>query len=413
MRQELRSQYYTYFRKPLRRIASRVLGRAPGDSTRIGPPRRTAASLDEIDARTIALSPADALALSDPIRVQDFSFYELYLRGTTQPTVTRGPDGLVYCARPRKFVTSLAGGRAVGCNGAVVTADDTLVEELSPEFESERYVSGRHSLLTAVRLPPARYVPGRVAVLATLGSEYFAHWMMDLLPRVGLLEAAGLKLGDFDAFYLKHPEHSFERESLEAAGIPFDRILDCRSHPHIACDELVVPSPLSEVFQASRYSCDYLRSLFGPATTGGGGRRLYVSRRRTSHRRVANERDVVAALTREGFVIVEPQDMSLSEQAALFAEADIVVGPLGSAVANYVHCRPGTAIVEIQNAHALQTCTPAIAAERGFVYGVLLGRDAGDGERGLAQDMTVDPEELLRLIERTAASRASAGRPAP
>jgi capsular polysaccharide biosynthesis protein len=412
IRSRLRPYYHSLVRKPLIRFASATLRRFPVSSEVVGPPKGTVPDIDRWalnaqggsgpQARYFPIAPADRLYLKPPITRGDDSFYELYCAGTTQRSLKTDSDGRLYCERPRKFVVTIPHGRVVGCDGAIITPDDAIVPELSPEFESERYIKGRHSLLSQVRLPKARHIEGTVAVLATLGQFYFGHWMMDMLPRIRLLEAAGIDRGDIDVFYLAEPALPFQQESLAASSLPAERIIDCRANPHVRADRLIVPSPLSEVFQASRYSCDYLNNLFGPkpgATVQRDlPRRLYISRRSTNHRRIVNDADVLARLEPLGFVALEPQFRRLREVARLFANAEVIVAPLGSAVANFVYCRPGTVIIEIQNRRAVQTSALAICSERNLEYAYMLGTGVSPESPGLQEDMTVDIEELLELV---------------
>lgn len=274
-------------------------------------------------------------------------YYEQYRVSNSEHTVARGADGHLYCRRTPKFVLVLEGGRALGPEGTVIGPDDTILSDLSPEFDSERAIPGEHSLLNTVRLPPPEYVAGTTVVLATLAQDYFAHWMMDLIPRIGLLREANIRLEDVDWFYLPAPTKPHQTESLRAAGIPLHRVLDCHSHPHICAESLVVPSPVNEVFRTSERSCKYLNELFAPRgipkTTATGTGRIFVSRRSTGHRRILNEDALVGALTEQGFQVVQPESLTLDEQAALFARAEVIVAPLGSACANYVYCNPGAA----------------------------------------------------------------------
>jgi hypothetical protein len=347
------------------------------------------------------------LLIPPPISLTSASFYELYSRGTLDSVVTRDPDGVMYCKRGAKFVAVIPDGRALAPNGSVVTPDRVILGDLSPEFVAERYIRQRHTLLSTLRLPPVFAHPGRVAVLATLASNYYGHWMMDLLPRVELLRTAGFALDDFDAFYLPLPVNAYERDSLAAAGIS-DRIIDSREHQHLQAAELVVPAPTAEVFCVSRYTCEYLNRLFGPPAGWtphpDAPRRLLLTRSRATYRRIVNSDEVEASLAGHGFVTVEPEAMTLPDKARLFAGADVVVTPMGSVCANYVYCRPGAAIIEIQNSRAVQTPGPAAASVRGCGYGYLLGQGIQPAASALAEDMRVDPEALLALIHKVVAA---------
>ena len=60
-----------------------------------------------------------------------------------------------------------------------------------------------------------------------------------------------------------------------------------------------------------------------------------------------NEENLVAALERIGYVTVAPEALTPAEQVALFAQARVILGPVGSAFALSGLAAPGTSIVEI------------------------------------------------------------------
>ena len=338
------------------------------------------------------------MKLIDPVMVDAVSFYDSVYSGPRVRTLHREGDGSLSCDVPARFVLTLPAGRAVGVHGAIVSAGDELLLPLSPEFEGLRRIPGGHSVSTRLRLPRPLRVPGTMAVLATLADSYFSHWMMDMLPRVKLLREAGYDPAELDAVYLRAPQAPYEIASLEAAGVPIDRIIDPREHPHVCAERLVVPSTLREVFEATPLSCDYLDGLFGlpdvqPST------RLYVSRRGTSYRRIVNEEEVLEALAPHGFTSIVPETLTLTEQARAFAGAEVVVGPLGSAVMNQIYCRPGTAVVEIQNTRTTHTCGLGIASTRGQRYALAYARGVDPTATPLEEDLEIDPVKLLRALE--------------
>jgi hypothetical protein len=168
--------------------AAVTLRLTPLPSTIVGPPKRVidrsdgwmpAAGVDHV-----ALEPARRMYLRSPVTVEPISFYDAVFavpRSLTRHTLGRDADGRLYCERPTRFVVSIPRGRVVGCDGAIVNGDDHLLSFLSTESLAERDI---RNLAVCVRLPPVEHVNGTMAVLATFGhSEFFGHWMMDMLPR--------------------------------------------------------------------------------------------------------------------------------------------------------------------------------------------------------------------------------------
>ena len=72
----------------------------------------------------------------------------------------------------------------------------------------------------------------------------------------------------------------------------------------------------------------------------GLGPKLFISRKANiKHRPCRNVGAVEALFLRHGYVAVYPEDYDLSEQAAMFRDAEIVAGFGGSALFNVMHCR--------------------------------------------------------------------------
>lgn len=96
--------------------------------------------------------------------------------------------------------------------------------------------------------------------------------------------------------------------------------------------------------------------------------RIYVSRRKSPKRALDNERDLEVALERVGYRIVFAEDLSLRDQMALFASADVIVSPHGAGLANIVWSRHGALLVEIFPADAFNDCYARLAGRLGINY---------------------------------------------
>jgi hypothetical protein len=66
-------------------------------------------------------------------------------------------------------------------------------------------------------------------------------------------------------------------------------------------------------------------------------KRLYISRKNYSTRNIVNEEELYQVLQKYGFNIICPENLSATEQALLFSEAEIVVGPNGSGLVNVIY----------------------------------------------------------------------------
>jgi capsular polysaccharide biosynthesis protein len=329
------------------------------------------------------------------------SLYDSYRRSTRQLGCKTDSSGHLYYDRPSEFVVAIPDGRVLGADFAVITADDWVIRDLSPEFESERYITGRHRTLSRLHLPSIHYEAGTVASLVTLGQEFYGHWLLDLLPRIQLLRDAGFGLADFDGFYLAPSSAPYQHEALSAIGLPLDRIIDPRDHRQIRANCLVVPSPVFGVYQASEYAIACVNNLFsiGAKEESPRRRRIYVSRASARHRRIINEDKLAEVLEVFDIEPVAIEGLTLRASAELFASCDVIVAPHGSGSANIAFCAPGAKVVDIQPPSLTQTFVLGLCAVRQLEYFWLRGDGESGATGGMNDDMTVDPDKLRRTLD--------------
>jgi len=173
--------------------------------------------------------------------------------------------------------------------------------------------------------------------------SWFGHWVIDSLTRVAVLR----ETGGWERFCYPCPPNmeAFQKDSLEFFGFPTDRLLPK------AADERWRLGALSVVEFGSTPPFRHVQRLTAERLGErrvGSGQRLYLSRKRVPRRDIVNEEEVERLLAdRFGFTVVYPETLSIVEQIQLFHGADVVVGPIGSALCSIVFARPGTKLVQI------------------------------------------------------------------
>jgi capsular polysaccharide biosynthesis protein len=245
----------------------------------------------------------------------------------------------------RVAVAELPGGRVLGPHRAIVSGTGALVNEVSWYFGTCR--PRQHPLfLNPFPAPPLR-VPGRLGVLAVRGDGNYYHFLMDALPRLGVLEQAP-RIAPPHRWYVPVGTR-FQRELLDLFGIGADQRVDAAAHPHVRADCLVVPGPPAMAEKNPPWVVAFLRERLLPhVDTTGPRRRVYVTRGCSAHNRaVVNEGAVLDLLGARGFEPVDPGAMSVTEQIRTFATAELIVSAHGAALANLVFASPGAAVVEL------------------------------------------------------------------
>lgn len=266
------------------------------------------------------------------------------------------------------------------------------------------YARKTHEIGHACRTAIANGVvelPGTTASLLQLGWGNYFHWMLQGLPRL----LAVLEVGDRSGVdrFLVDGNRPFVAESFARLGLGDDRLERVGApDPAFRCETLVT-ARLPDVYAPiPRWGIERVRALFAPARGAAGAPRIYIRRGATPRRRVVNEDDVVAVLDRHGFVTVSMDAMTVAEQAAQFAAAEVVVGAHGAALTNLVFARPGTHVVELLPANDPKPLYWHLAAQTGAVYDVLVGSEPALRRRHDVwmndADLVVDVRELERIV---------------
>ncbi len=292
------------------------------------------------------------------------------------------------------FVVTIPEGRAwiapqqnswMICNSmAILTPDGALLADLSRDYPwylpgCDRHDPTQHRLLRLSDLPPLERIEGRVAVLSGLSGHVYYHWMVDVLPRLSLLQRSKMDLTEIDHFVVNNISRPFQRETLEVFGIPPEKIVVSDRHSYIQAAELVVPSFPGYLDWVSADTITFLRQTFLPSLLqvssppSTHSQRIYISRNRARYRHVLNEDQVMAILHPCGFVRVELETLPLAEQVALFAQAKVIVAPHGAGLTNIVFCQPGTQIVELTSPHYIRADYWRMSQQLGLTHYVIHG----------------------------------------
>ncbi len=94
-------------------------------------------------------------------------------------------------------------------------------------------------------------------------------------------------------------------------------------------------------------SIKILNNFFKPKFNPENSKKIYVTREDSSYRKVVNEGDFISLLRENGYRIINPQLYEIEEQIRIFADANKIIAPHGSNLANIIFCKPGTEIFEI------------------------------------------------------------------
>ena len=196
-------------------------------------------------------------------------------------------------------------------------------------------------------------LPGTSFLLApSAGAHCYYHWMLDVLPKLGLLERQGICLDSIDHFLVRKITGQFQRETLAKFGIDESRIIETLDQQYLQCDRLLhIDMDTGINLKMNRFTPLWLKQTFLTQPAETERLRLYVGRPEGIRRGILNEPEIKPLVEAAGFTMVVMEGMSVSEQAALLSRADALIAPHGGALTNMVFCKPGIPVVELMSRH--------------------------------------------------------------
>jgi capsular polysaccharide biosynthesis protein len=290
-------------------------------------------------------------------------------------------------ARINDAILWLFDGIAMTTSGKVINESAFTLLERSPDLTAMPGTQRRRlrTVFDRRTLQDAEVIDDPVLLPTNGWNRAFGHWIYDTLTAINTF-IEPIRSGRLRVVM---PEATaWQRSWLDLLGVPEKAIIEA-GYGYVKARHAIVPSSLS--IQNVRYPgphtvalIDGLRPLgqsHGPACPY-----LYLSRLgrgEASHRTLVNEENLVAALERIGYVAVAPEALTPAEQVALFAQARVILGPVGSAFALSGLAGTGSSIVEILPPPAAHSWIYRSSANFNHLYGCIMAEVIEDSQRDL------------------------------
>ena len=271
---------------------------------------------------------------------------------------------------PETWVQRHQGLKVYGPTISVVDANDRLLADVSVEWGRK---TEENWTFRRFHLPNPKRVTGRTLVLASTGGNTYFHWITDILPRIRLAREAGYLPGSFDHILVNGLDQPFQEGTLETLGIPKDKCLVfAEGESAWQLEEAILPSLPGVPGVVPRESVDFLRRELA-APQSGASRRIFIGRGGAKHRNLVHEEEISRELGKKGFEKVDCGNLSVLEQARIFASADMIVGAHGAALTNLVFCRPGTKVIELFSPRYVNPCYRDLCVAAGLKHAAMIG----------------------------------------
>lgn len=325
---------------------------------------------------------------------------------------------------PRPFVVTIPEGRTwiapqqnswIICNAlAVITPDNYLLGDLSRDYpwllpECPYQERKDHTIYSLEKISSVEKIVGKTALLSSLAGHVYYHWMFDIIPRIELIKRSGINLGEIDWFIVNSLNKSYQQETLKILGIPPAKIIESDRQNHIQATELIVPSFPGYLDWVPEGTIRFLRQTFLPhinLAQKNAGKKIYISRARAKNRHLVNESEVSSLLHSQGFQTIFLEEMSVLEQVAIFANAEIIIAPHGSGLTNLVFCSPDIKVIELFSPNYVRTDYWMISQQLQLHHYYLIGQSFDClplrslmYQNALTEDILVNISALKLILE--------------
>ena len=269
---------------------------------------------------------------------------------------------------------------ALVAHGGTVVSKNKLIENDPVQSPYRGFVAGRWDHVVGtnanlseafVKMPNQSETINRAILLSGRADTNWFHWLFEYLPRLLQLE---------DKIPQNVPVLISEETvaaGIEALSIISDReIVTSKRQESIFVSELVVPGPslyhpdstlipwdrgTSLDFDAIDKIRERIHSHF---ETGVAPTRKIYWRRDSTHRNIENQDEIINALVKEGFEVIQPEGLTLSEQFEIFNSAKIVISAMGAMTPNFLFMQKESKVISLTADASRDYVLPGIIASR-------------------------------------------------
>jgi hypothetical protein len=192
----------------------------------------------------------------------------------------------------------------------------------------------------------ARYIEGKCAHIFKAGKDNYGHLLVEMLPRLELLLAAGLR--DIPVLIPNMPE-----PFLDMVEFTLSRVYEGRfsalhvSEDLIQCETLYYPTPVTRHNNRKSWAVTAYAERLSKVVSHqpGYAKKIYLSRRGTKNRPMLNESVIEGIFVSYGFQIVRVEELSFEDQVRVCRAASVIAGPMGAALTSAIFAQKGAQVI--------------------------------------------------------------------
>jgi capsular polysaccharide biosynthesis protein len=192
--------------------------------------------------------------------------------------------------------------------------------------------------------------------------------------------------------------YKYVDESLKMIGITNYRFLKKGFYYYIR--KLIFPVHLAPTGNYNDDIMKKLRQVFTDGINEEPGLKVYISRRKSSRRKIANEVDILPLLRQTGFVEVFCEDLSFKEQVILFSKVKYLVANHGAGMSNMLFMAEGSSVLELRALGDYSSnCYFSLASALNLKYYYQLCSRVGSDKDFHNADLVVEIEKLQNNLQ--------------
>ncbi len=257
-----------------------------------------------------------------------------------------------------------------------IAPDGTVLQDSGYFKINQVFNHAPHAYFPAAKLVAYRsshhteYVDEDVLLVSAPGHNHVGHWLIDFIPRLQGRDKQPLKIAIPDTL-----TSARYQETLALAGVKNDDIIRCRPDARYRFRTLHVFRP-GQSMPPHPHNVRYLRSVLAgdapPDNAPAKPKRIFLSRAGIGTRLPINGEEFDHFLRENDFISVDMGALSVLEQRALFADAEVLLGVLGTDLLAAYFMRPGSTVISIQWDTDSDRCAPPLVAMLGMRHQFLL-----------------------------------------
>ena len=189
------------------------------------------------------------------------------------------------------------------------------------------------------------------------GHNNYAHWMLDVLPKIKLLLSKML-ISEIKNIYVTKL-NKFQNQSFSFLGLKSFKIIDPNIFRHVKADQIISVSHPYYFKKTWFYAQSNLPSWIikfliddiskKVKSKKKSYKRIFIDRSDSlqNHSKLINNNEVIKYLKSKRFKCLRLTELNLKDQISIFKNCNTIIAPHGAGLTNIAFCKKNTKVIEI------------------------------------------------------------------